>query len=451
MHNHVVYYVLSLWALGASPKLIVRHAKRNITCALLPPKFADEATVASLSDPQNLMNAVAREECYQDLIVFFEREIERLGVDKTLQKYLLGDSEFARSVYPRLYHGYVHSIMHVGLGLEFDQPTILAEGLAETVVHNEPWYTEFHEICRAVAASTPTEKRLSLIDAYKACAEDPVIVNCVDWSLLEGFKPPEGDWALSEHFKPPEVEPWRDGAWIRAGRNLAAITGRYQVRPDEDLERAVAEVVNTSMYVTCAAMRPPHEFRIDFFLVHVANASYWLQAFLQRDSISRVQKARVIEDTGRLLTFMAAGVGMPALCPEVLEGHVMLTNGGRGMDWDSLFEKVCRHADDGHMIKFIRALANGEKASKPYEGQEGFPMRQDMFLRAANAVLDNTSSRPMDYLRHYDIIRGVGFPQAWEGVPFQAKAEDHSQAKAEDCTKKTSFSIWATLWSYLLA
>jgi hypothetical protein len=417
----VVYYVLSLWALGASPKQIIRHAKRNISYTLLPPKFADEETVASLSDLENLRKTLGQEEYYQDLIIFFEREIERLGFDEVLDKYLLGDNGLARSVYPRLYHGYVHSIMHVGLGLEFDQPSILAEGLAEAVVHNEPWYTEYHETCRAVAASTPPERRLTLLDAYKACLQDPVITNCMDWGLAQQYTPPEIDLSLLDDFAGPTEEPWRDRAWGRAGKNIAAISGQWYVRPDEDLERAAAEVVNTSIYVTCAAMRPPHELRVDFFLMHVANASYWLQGFLQRGSVSRAKKAQIIEDTGRLLTFMAAGVGMPPLHPEVLEGHVMKENGDKGMDWDGVFERVCHHADDGHMIKFIRALANGEKVSRPFEGQDGFPMRQELFLKAANAVLDNASPKPMSFLRHIDIIRMVGFPQSWEEVPIQAK------------------------------
>jgi hypothetical protein len=325
--------------------------------------------------------------------------------------------------------------MHLGLGLEFDQPSIVAEGLAEAVVHEEPWYTEYHELCRTVAASTAPQNRLTLLDAYKACLEDPVIVNCMDWALAEQFTAPTEDWSLADMsgFKPPTEEPWRDRAWGRAGKNLAAVTGRYWVRPDDDLDRAAAEVVNTSIYVTCAAMRPPHEFRVDFFLMHVANASYWLQAYLRQPSATRAQKARMIEDTGRLLTFMAAGVGMPALRPEVLERHVMKTNGGRGTGWDGLFEKVCRHADDGHMIKFVRALANGERASAPYAGQAGFPMRQDMFLKAANAVLDNTSPKPMVFLRHYDIIRAVGLAQAWDEVPV-----DPNQVEAVNGTNGTN-------------
>ncbi|KAK2754877.1 hypothetical protein FQN54_006770 [Arachnomyces sp. PD_36] len=424
LHNHVVYHVLSLWAMGASPQQIYQHSERNVHCALPPPKVADEETVKSLSDPENLKKTLGQEECYQDLIVFFEHEIERLGVDQTLQEYLLGDSEFARSSYPRVYHGYVHAIMHVGLGLEFSQPSILAEGLAETVVHNEPWYTEYHELCRTVAASTTAEDRLSLLQAYTSCVNDPVIAKCMDWDLAVQFKAPEESWEAimaDKNFRPPVEEPWRHRAWGRAGKNLAAITGRWKVDPDEDLERAAAEVINTSTYVTCSAMLPPHEFRVDFFLMHVVNAAYWLQAYLRMDSISRVQKSCMIEDTGRLLTFMAAGVGMPSLHPEVLEQHIIKANGGKGKDWDELFATVCHHADDGHMIKFIRALANGEKVCKPFEGQNGFPMRQNLFLKAANAVLDNSSTKPMAFLAHFDLLRAVGLPEAWAEVPLQTK------------------------------
>lgn len=153
--------MLSLWALGASPSLIKQHAERNINCALPPPKFADEATVESLSNPQTLEGALGDERYYQDLVVFFEREVARLGVDEVLQRYLVGDGDLARAVYPRIYRGYVHAIMHIGLGLEFDQPSILAEGLGEALVHHEPWYTEYHDLCRSVAASAAAEQRLS--------------------------------------------------------------------------------------------------------------------------------------------------------------------------------------------------------------------------------------------------------------------------------------------------
>ncbi|KAJ5519929.1 HypA-like protein [Penicillium fimorum] len=64
------------------------------------------------------------------------------------------------------------AIMHMGLGVDFNQPSILAEGLAETVVHNEPWCTEYHELCRAMKASVTTADRLSLLDVYNAYTKD---------------------------------------------------------------------------------------------------------------------------------------------------------------------------------------------------------------------------------------------------------------------------------------
>jgi hypothetical protein len=39
--------------------------------------------------------------------------------------------------------GYVHAMIHVGLSLEFKQPALLAEGLAQAAVHHDMWYTEY--------------------------------------------------------------------------------------------------------------------------------------------------------------------------------------------------------------------------------------------------------------------------------------------------------------------
>ncbi|KAJ5816203.1 hypothetical protein N7447_008436 [Penicillium robsamsonii] len=162
----------------ASSLQINKHVEHNNQYVLPPPKFADKETVESLSDPETLKRTLGQEEYYQDLIAIYERD------------------EFARSNYPHMYQGYVHAIMYTGLGLEFNQSSILVE-----------------------------------------------------------FKTPEATWEVimaDKNFRPPMVD------------------------PDEDLERATAEVINTSTYVTCSAMLPPHEFRVAFFLVRVANASHSL-------------------------------------------------------------------------------------------------------------------------------------------------------------------------------
>lgn len=47
--------------------------------------------------------------------------------------------------------GYVHGIMHIGLGLEFKQTPILAEGLAEAAVHHDSYYTDYIAACASEA------------------------------------------------------------------------------------------------------------------------------------------------------------------------------------------------------------------------------------------------------------------------------------------------------------
>jgi len=84
-----------------------------------------------------------------------------------------------------------------------------------------------------------------------------------------------------------------------------------------------------------------------------------------------------------------------------------------GCGWERIFERVCKHEDDGHMIKLIRALKNAETVSKPYENEEIFRFKQDMFLVAANAAVDSGSEKPMEYIKHFNLIRMAGLPEAW--------------------------------------
>lgn len=420
LHNHVVYHVLSLWALGADPDTILQHAKRNMTYTLVPPKFADAKTVESLSTLEGFAAAIGNEDLYQDLVCFFEQELAAHGRDEVLDRYLLGDNDIARNILPRLFHGYVHAIMHVGLGIEFHQDTILAEGLAEAVVHDEWWYTKYLGDCAAVAADKAAQNlpSLSLVECYDLCLQDETVTTCIKTSLrhlMDQYEPPskkwpEGRWKVS-------TEPWRDCVQARAGDALASIAGRFRVNETDDLEMAAAEVINATLWLVLAAQRPPHEFRLDFFLIHASNASLWLSVYLALPHVSRAKKAQLIQMTGHIMLYMAAGVG----CPEPHLEHTLEHDPkvAGGSDWEEIFAQACEQRDDGHMIKFIRALKHGENVSKPYDHVDAFRLKQAMFLIGANATMDSVSEKPMDFIKHHDIIRMVGVPQVWARVPVR--------------------------------
>jgi hypothetical protein len=311
--------------------------------------------------------------------------------------------------------GYIHPIMHIGLGLEYKQLPILAEGLAEAAVHHDWWYTKFIDTANSEALKS-CEPRQSIVEIFDQCMKDGIITSCVDWDYSNQYEAPSADYPEGRWFV--SREPYRDGVVGLALEPLSRLVAKFRVHADDDLEKASAEIINASIYIAAAAQRPPYEPRYEFFLIHGSNACLWHSVYLNEPSISRAQKARMIETTGRMLLFLWAGVGAPVPQLEYLMSYKPKVP---ECGWDEIFRRACLHEDDGHMIKLIRALAHGEKVCSPYDSLPEFRFKQHMFLHAAKAAMDSMSDRPMVYIKHLDLLRLVGFPEAWEGVPVIAQ------------------------------
>jgi hypothetical protein len=162
---------------------------------------------------------------------------------------------------------------------------------------------------------------------------------------------------------------------------------------------------------------PPHEIRFDFFLLHGITASIGHCSFLSEPSMTNIQKARLLEYTGRVFLMSYAGMG----CPEphldyIASHHSRLPH----QNWEEVFARACLHEDDGHMAKMIRCMRQAEKISKPYDDLPEFRVKQDLFLKAAVAAIDSGSGKPMHWTYHLDFVRGAGFPEAWESIPLRA-------------------------------
>ena len=85
--------------------------------------------------------------------------------------------------------------------------------------------------------------------------------------------------------------------------------------------------------------------------------------------------------------------------------------------WDTVFDRACYHEDDGHMAKMIRCMRHTMRTSKEYDHLPEFRVKQEMFLPAAVAAIDSGSKQPMEWTKHFDFIRGAGYPEAWERIP----------------------------------
>lgn len=133
-------------------------------------------------------------------------------------------------------------------------------------------------------------------------------------------------------------------------------------------------------------MRKDKEVKVDFFLMHCVTTSIFLTIYVAQDWITPQNKAKFLEWKGRfdLLTYAAAGV--PELHIDEIKNYVSkVPHDGAGNPWLSIIDRGLRVEDDGHTIKTVRALVNGERVCANYSNVPGmeFPVVGDMWRNIA--------------------------------------------------------------------
>ena len=75
-------------------------------------------------------------ECYSAYLTFFKGEIDQKSWQDVLNEYVFKEDEQADDMLVRMLGGVLHPIIHLGFGVEFEQPAIVAEALAQAAVHD---------------------------------------------------------------------------------------------------------------------------------------------------------------------------------------------------------------------------------------------------------------------------------------------------------------------------
>ena len=135
--------------------------------------------------------------------------------------------------------GYVHSMMHVGMGLEYKQPKILAEGFAQAVVHHDYWYTDFLHQAEDLGKKGE-ESALSMVECVDLAAQHPIIKNCSTYDYQRQF---EGEGEKRTFVMRKEMI--KDGVCGKGFEPLKVVAARYRVDPN-DLERETAALINAA-------------------------------------------------------------------------------------------------------------------------------------------------------------------------------------------------------------
>lgn len=390
-HNHIAHSLLTILALGASPQELQDRYDDGTPIQRGIPSI-DTALLEKLSDPEVFIETIGEITQYHTFLEFFKKEIAAKGWKETVLEYVFARTKLADTILARMFEGAFHPIIHLGLGIEFQQPSIVAEGLAQAASHdNSNIGVLFHSAEAEAAIIYPTAKPKPMIQLIDEVRANERIRTAPRW--------------------PDFGNKMREGIIGRAGEDMSSLAAQFRIRKDEkELERRTAEMIATCAYFAGAAQHEGRKKKIDFFYMHNVTSSLFFTVFIRQDWIKLEDRVRLVEWKARLDLAWYAVSGSAALDSNWITDYTNPESDNLG--WTELFSAVNKEHDDGHAAKFIRALKNGEEVSKEYEAGEWetyFPMKGDMWLKLARMCQDTTKNLPTDL----KWVPFTGFPQPW--------------------------------------
>jgi hypothetical protein len=392
-HNHIAHHLLTLYSLAATPSQIQKHYDDNVSYQR-PPQPIESAIIQGMEDPLQFKKYLGKERYYNDYLRFFQAEMDKKGWQQVLNEYVFARNERADDMLVRMFAGFLHPIIHLGFGVEFHQPAIIAEGLAQAAVHDSWMKPLFNGADKASKdISGPSKSIVELLDQTHA---EKRLAKAAD---VDGNR-------------------IRDGIMKFETQTMVDIIAQYHISSPEELNERTAEMTNAAAYFSGAAQRRDKAVKFDFFYMHCINSSVFFSAFLKQDWLSDANKVRLLEWKVRNDIALYASRGCPDLLLDEIENYKPNKPTSTSADpWHDIIERVKNFEDDGHGSKLVRALAHGQQICKPYEDKENFRIKGNMWLQLGHMAIDSVEGSEPTW------VRSTGFDSAWEKVEDRPRAQ----------------------------
>jgi hypothetical protein len=197
--------------------------------------------VHAIIEKSKFKEYLGKEEHYANFLAFFQQEISTKGVEETLREHVFAEDEHADDLLGRLfsgnfphfkflgiydlsnnfYLGLIHPIIQLGFGIEFNQPAIIAQGLAEAAVH-EGWVRPFLQGAEDAAGGIGSKPGKTITELLHEMSKDEEILSSVRYS---------------------DNSQIRDGIFKRAPEKMKYYAKQYTVSA-ETLNEQLIEMVN---------------------------------------------------------------------------------------------------------------------------------------------------------------------------------------------------------------
>ncbi|KAL7955685.1 hypothetical protein V8C34DRAFT_326934 [Trichoderma compactum] len=337
----------------------------------------------------------------------------RRGWAANSPKYL-GDAKYGEEsthvMYRRSWGSFAHSFIQLMYGIEWDQPAITAQGLAQSAIH-DTYVGDFLEKVEKAAAANPPSRRLNTSELSEQVHSDPEFVN----SVRNGN--PNKILDSIEVLCPNE-----------------AVNYLAQVKADpNNLAEGIAENIHTAAYMVSACIfHPPDYPRFDFFLIgdksdtNCEKSPSYIGPFLLliQDAawIPDSVKLRTLEWKARFEILHYVVRWAPPLQPDNI-GSYTPKDTTLVENLAELIPRFFNMPDDDHVIKTARALILPRHVSQDYLDRPWRRIKDDKtWLNAQYLLLDSTWEHP-----DYPWVRTAGWDEAWKdsGLPETILTEHH--------------------------
>ncbi|KAK0626528.1 HypA protein [Immersiella caudata] len=386
-HNHIPHHILALYGTGAPPSSLQSGYDHNTTYqrSVLP---THDNVVSSLSSWDHASDRLGEESHYPDFLRFFQREIETHGPEATLTTFLLSGTPAADDMLSRLYSGFLHPLIQLMYGLEWSQPAIIAEALAQTAVHSD----------------APLHSFLLEAESLSRKAQHPPLLDIA--SLLQEIHTSP---ALSQSASFRDPNKIRDGVLARARSDMLTLASRVRI-PVSSLSEATAQMFHTSLLtasLSALPFHPPKYPKFDFFLIHHVNAAPMFVTLNKLDWIPAETKARLLEWKVRMDLVQYAARGAPELDLERLKEYEGM--GEEKGEAEEVVRRLWDFEDDGHAIKLGRAALVCKDVCKGFKEKEWMVIqRDDMWGKVLRLIVDSVEAPGPNW------VRSCGFEEAWK-------------------------------------
>ncbi|KAK3350971.1 hypothetical protein B0H65DRAFT_422201 [Neurospora tetraspora] len=398
-HNHIPHHLLALYGTSAPSEALQKAY--DVNASYQRPVLPEHQEVVSdliQNWKEDAGKYLGKEEYYPDFLAFFKREMDAaaarkeqegkekgLGYEEVVNEFLFSGTPEADNLLIRLYSGFLHPLIQLMYGLEWRQPAIVAEGLAQAAVHGD-------------------EIGVFLLGAEEAAkANKPEDMGRIVEDLLQ--KGVRGNEKLAKAARMSDANKVRDGVLKRAKEEAIGLAAKVKVGKEE-LQERTAEMYDAAVFMASAAAFVKRDQkkmpRFDFFLMHHVTSAPFFPTVNAQDWISLDTKVRLLEWKIRMDLVQYAARGAPELSLDAITSYQPKEKKASGTP-EEIISNLHFFEDDGHSIKLARAA---RICQLYYQTRD-----DDYWNKFYHLIVDSVLAPGPNW------VRSCGFDEAWVEIP----------------------------------